>query len=754
MKSETKELAKILDTIEKYKDQGKLAAFVGAGVSSLSEYPSWRDLVIKMAEKIGYTISLKDSDNKPSPSFDEYMKIPQYMYNQSPKGYLRFIKKFFRDKKEPNEIHKYLLRLKPDHFLTTNYDTLIEQAANSAGMSYSVINSDKKVAVAPTRNYIIKVHGDFEKNNIVLKEDDYLDYENNFRLIDTLIKSIISTHLILFIGYGLGDYNIKLILNWVKQVQKDSFIEPIFIHTGKKRLTETEKNYYAKAHLRVLDANIFFDKNENPDYSDKYKRVMSVIVGINKEKTWETTNSRVINHFYSIFEPLKDVRYLRIDDIKSLFANSIIELGNIIKGTDFVPFIKAYEQKESLSPKVKNRLDYILSKIANSGIEVVCGVRTNENGVILHEKTNGNLCEQTVRGFRLYDDVFDASYQEIRERINLYEDDIDDQYCKAYDLFLLGRIDECKKTYEMLVEKCFTDKRWILYFFSQINLYYIRQTIFYYASRLDPFAMAISFKDPKTLWEKEKLMEMSLSHMISDAPSKIKKYKFVTRLLEKNCYTSDYSAMIADCFSVEKKNVKSQFVIEALSAEKRILIRLFDAINFVYGNRLVFSKFNEHKDFVKTNLREYYKGILKQNKLSVKYNTAQAGVTDEVGVQELVLMARTFQYDDLVVFYEMEEGKELRLPEEKVPEFEAYVCNIIDYFETFLTPVKRENVTEVLMLKEELKNALLLGSFYLKTADKIDKCINYINDINDDHKGYKFDDKEKQKICDRYRSLH
>ena len=37
---------------------------------------------------------------------------------------------------------------------------------------------------------IIKMHGDFEHDNFVLKEDDYLSYSENFKLIETYIKSL------------------------------------------------------------------------------------------------------------------------------------------------------------------------------------------------------------------------------------------------------------------------------------------------------------------------------------------------------------------------------------------------------------------------------------------------------------------------------------------------------------------------------------------------------------------------------------
>lgn len=47
---------------------------------------------------------------------------------------------------------------------------MIISVAIETGRVYSLINLDAAVSIAFTQKYIIKVHGDFEKNNFVLKE--------------------------------------------------------------------------------------------------------------------------------------------------------------------------------------------------------------------------------------------------------------------------------------------------------------------------------------------------------------------------------------------------------------------------------------------------------------------------------------------------------------------------------------------------------------------------------------------------------
>ncbi|WP_222434409.1 SIR2 family protein [Rummeliibacillus sp. SL167] len=291
--------ADILEDIKRYSGLGKLSVFVGAGISRLSGFPSWNGLVQDMADEIGYLYK-KDKNGYANFSPEELLKIPQMYYlNKGEDIYRKKVEKGFENNCTPNEIHDLILSLHPNHMLTTNYDTLLEETAIKFGRNFSVLNSNKVVAKAETSNYIIKVHGDFS-NDFVLKEQDYLDYENKYLLIDNLVKTIFATNLVIFVGYGLNDYNIKLILNWVKNVQSDSFVMPIFIHTG-ERLSDIELSYQEGRGLRVLDCN---DYTDNTDYLVKYRSVLKDILTFNNE----TDLADRVNKLQYIYEKVFGVK--------------------------------------------------------------------------------------------------------------------------------------------------------------------------------------------------------------------------------------------------------------------------------------------------------------------------------------------------------------------------------------------------------------------------------------------------------------
>jgi len=78
----------------------------------------------------------------------------------------------------------------PSSLITTNFDELLEDAAIQQCQSSKSVACDNEVPSINGDRFILKVHGDIRHRNIVFKEEDYLNYSENFKLIETLLKSI------------------------------------------------------------------------------------------------------------------------------------------------------------------------------------------------------------------------------------------------------------------------------------------------------------------------------------------------------------------------------------------------------------------------------------------------------------------------------------------------------------------------------------------------------------------------------------
>jgi hypothetical protein len=152
------------------------------------------------------------------------LKIAQlYMDARGEKEYLDKVKSVLKHHCViPNDIHKAILDLKPCHIITTNYDDLFEQEIQNEYKQYSVVRRDGDIPKMSYPNALIKMHGDFDRHNIVLTESDYYNYARNFPLIRSFVLSLFASKLVVFIGFSFSDLNLKMILNDLHSVLHDS----------------------------------------------------------------------------------------------------------------------------------------------------------------------------------------------------------------------------------------------------------------------------------------------------------------------------------------------------------------------------------------------------------------------------------------------------------------------------------------------------------------------------------------------------
>lgn len=221
----------------------RLILFVGAGISKDSGYPLWGEVI----ESFGDELYGKNKDY----NFD-YLKIPQYYYNTF--GKIKYEEKILESFNEvnarPNHIHKQIDRIAPKHIITTNYDTLIEDQLNSGILKYEVIKKDSDVPNSKLGNYIIKMHGDINERNFVLKEDDYYNYNINFPIISQLIQSLIVNNTLLFIGYSLSDTTFNSIYRLISN-QLGNNVNNAYLYTT-DNLNEFEARYYDNLNIKVI----------------------------------------------------------------------------------------------------------------------------------------------------------------------------------------------------------------------------------------------------------------------------------------------------------------------------------------------------------------------------------------------------------------------------------------------------------------------------------------------------------------------
>lgn len=464
--------------IRKASQNNKLVVFVGAGVSINSGYPSWTSLISDFAQGVG--IDMNEC------SFDDYLKIPQYYYNlRKEKDYYDVILNKFNIKAEPNEIHDLIINLNPAHIITTNYDDLIERACNKKGLFFDVVSKDQDLPYSVNNKMIIKMHGDLNNKNIVLKEDDYLSYFKNFQLIQNYIKSLISTHVVLFIGYSVSDINVKYIFQWVKDILKNDFQQVYFVEgNDNKKFNQLEFEYYRNRGINILYTSEckgidYFNKSF--DYGKLDNDIAKSTMRFLHYLTDDSSNYLSVDVAYEKLKSLNALNVVSIDDIrraldlqipwrdKKEIHYSYYELKNRI--------LKVHNEKlkslfKDLSEyRIDDKGNFIKKILYNAGIIAI----QDENKKII---LNINFEEHD----NLNKDIYLFNYKELENntKFNIYKDvwgQEKELLDVAYNLYNLDRYYESYMLLKRISESCIENKMYYLYFISEFNRYHLGRVL-------------------------------------------------------------------------------------------------------------------------------------------------------------------------------------------------------------------------------------------------------------------------------------
>jgi len=212
-----------ITNIVKAKDHGRLVVFAGAGVSIDSHVPGWAELM----EQLGADIGLEDASEDPPGSAQHYLDVRKNKeYQEKIQEVLKHPHTTF------NPLHEIILELSPQHIITTNFDQHFEQAIKETSARYSLIKKDSDMPYAKGAALYVKMHGDFDQRNIVLSKDDFENYSKNFPLIESFVKYVFSSSLVLFVGFSFDDPNLNQILGTVKSILGTDHQQPYLLISG------------------------------------------------------------------------------------------------------------------------------------------------------------------------------------------------------------------------------------------------------------------------------------------------------------------------------------------------------------------------------------------------------------------------------------------------------------------------------------------------------------------------------------------
>lgn len=437
-------------TIRKAIENNKLAVFVGSAVSFDSNLPSWGELIRLMKSALEL------------PRTDDYLKIAEHYYLQFGRNtYYSKINDFFPSDSKPNQLHELLLSLKPQHIITTNWDNLLEKSISSNGDLYFTVADDHELASSPSSQLLVKMHGDLAHRNIVFKESDYLAYADKFPLIENFIKSLFSTHVVIFVGYSISDYNLNQVLSWIRNRTQDA--PPAFTILTESKITLSESNYLReKGVYPLLCEESSNSAAEYPSLSAKSRRVAATIAKITHPESTE-----MLDIIGEIATDISSWEIVYPSVFVQLFKNrfNTTEINKIYfdSSQNVIVYNLSEEEKDYNRDKIREirrQLLKILQFIPVSEIRL-----SLSNGKFYRVR---NLFE-----FEFIDEYTTFNFSYISDRISTVtvnsNENLDMYFQNAYDNYFLKKLHIARETFTHVANMYFSKSLFIKSLISSFN---------------------------------------------------------------------------------------------------------------------------------------------------------------------------------------------------------------------------------------------------------------------------------------------
>jgi hypothetical protein len=276
---------------------GTVVPLLGAGVNlcgrpQLSQWqlgrflPSGDELASYLADKFSY----------PQKEARELARVSQFAAVKMGSGELyEKLRKLFDADYPPTCLHQFLAGLTtnlnqkgyhPQHQLivTTNYDDVLERAFQAANEPFDVVSyiadgelkgrffhspmwgeprlieKANEYTISLDRTVILKIHGEVDRDNAdrdsyVITEDHYIDFLSRsdiaVLLPPMLVAKMRRSHF-LFLGYGLRDWNLRVILHRIWGAQKLTYKSwAIQLHPD-----DLDREFWQKRDVEIYDVRL------------------------------------------------------------------------------------------------------------------------------------------------------------------------------------------------------------------------------------------------------------------------------------------------------------------------------------------------------------------------------------------------------------------------------------------------------------------------------------------------------------------
>jgi hypothetical protein CLOSPO_02616 len=688
-------------------EKGKLVVFVGAGVSKNSGLPEWEELIKNYADYRG----IKEFTSK------QFLTIPEEVFERyGSLKYYEIAEKRFSGKYVPNSIHRILKKMKLTYIITTNYDTLIEDEIKNL----QIVSKDEDLPYTNSNKMLIKMHGDFENKNIVLKQSDYDNYEKNFQLISTLVKGLFTTNTVLFIGYSYSDTNVQQIMNWIKEILKEKTRKAFLVEfTNEDSKEEENGEQINKISLKLLN-----DNNDEVLYENKKERFNN-----NYEKTLTKFLSNIYNEKEKvkqekIFEIYINLNYLTEHNWKKLNKYSEIRIDEDWKRILYTRLeFKDIEKYEEIL--FKSRIKKILQRINRNEKEIL--IPFSEKGITPKRKEQKNILEEKIEVEEKFLKIIcDYDYKNFQNLVEEYKENNNiNKYVIVHGYLFFKKINKAKETIKSMIEE-------------KENVNSKNEKLVW-----DNFILSIiEFMEITHAEENLNKTFESIEESLEDRYFEY--FKYETELFNEIFKYSTLEALnkkMNKLFDKVRKGKSTSYVMGIPPSYKAIILSrdlfYFCSLNGIFGNS--FSDYSEFmKKYIEILLMSYTnKNIEVKNQMFKNRN-----LIEEFEYFDFFMMLE-LSYSDLKKLFNEYEIKDLKCEKEIFDKLIVLLKNILDWI--------IENYNEFMEKIDTLESILLIISKLDLIETQFEKLVDII--LNDKNSNVFFENNYALEVADNFRVI-
>ena len=378
-----------LNQLRTFLELGKASVMVGAGFSKNAEMgenvrmKDWGELCEDLYAAL-YNARPCDRDFR----LKSALRLAQQIESTMGRSALDEIIKdsLPNDSISPGYLHKLLVSLNWRDIFTTNYDSLLENAAVKAYRHYNIVTSKDSLIYQPHPR-IVKLHGSFPDNRpFIITEEDYRTYPERFpEFVNTIRQALIETQFCL-IGFSGDDPNFISWLGWFRDIMGQQMRPIYMIYVGQRPHDSEIKLLSSRKIELIITADISQDPVEALDF------ILSYIDNQYKENNkWSGELAIQLSDSNKLKDSINMMRKIResypgwiilpadkiesdFDDCRSEFAfmgKSYAELGNEDKlnflyeytwrlQTSFMPsWLEKQNQYDTFDSSDKQKADYL-----------------------------------------------------------------------------------------------------------------------------------------------------------------------------------------------------------------------------------------------------------------------------------------------------------------------------------------------------------------------------------------------------------